>query len=41
MTIAKNIFALLLVAAVLLTVNVIWKRRLMQGESALLAGKAV
>ncbi len=35
------VFALLLVAAVLLTVNVIWKRRLMQGESALLAGKAV
>ena len=35
------VFALLLVAAVLLIVNVIWKRRLMQGESALLAGKAV
>ena len=32
---------LALVAAVLLIVNVIWKRRLMQGESALLAGKAV
>ncbi len=35
------IFVLLLIAAVLLILNVIWKRRLMQGESALLAGKAV
>ena len=33
--------ALVLLAAVLLIVNVIWKRRLMQGEKALLAGKAV
>ena len=32
---------LLLAAAVLLIVNVIWKRRLMRGEQALLAGKAV
>ena len=30
-----------LIAAVLLIVNVIWKRRLMQGEKDLLAGKAV
>ncbi len=35
------VFALVLIAAVLLIVNVIWKRRLMQGEKALLAGKAV
>ena len=35
------VFALVLVAAVLLVLNVIWKRRLMQGEKALLAGKAV
>lgn len=35
------VFALLLLAAVLLIANVIWKRRLMQGEKALLAGKAV
>ena len=35
------VFALVLVAAALLIVNVIWKRRLMQGEKALLAGKAV
>ena len=34
-------FALLVIAAVLLLVNVIWKRRLMQGEQALLSGKAV
>lgn len=33
--------ALLLIAAVLLIVNVIWKRRLMKGEKTLLAGKAV
>ena len=35
------VFALVLIAAVLLIANVIWKRRLMQGEKALLAGKAV
>lgn len=35
------VFALVLAAAALLTVNVIWKRKLMQGEKALLAGKAV
>ena len=35
------VFALVLIAAVLLILNVIWKRRLMQGEKALLAGKAV
>ncbi len=35
------VFALVLLAAVLLIVNVIWKRRLMRGEAALLAGKAV
>lgn len=35
------VFALVLLAAVLLTVNVFWKRRLMQGEKALLGGKAV
>lgn len=35
------VFALVLIAAVLLIVNVIWKRRLMQSEKALLAGKAV
>ncbi|MBQ9210226.1 MAG: hypothetical protein IJ153_00860 [Clostridia bacterium] len=34
------VFALVLLAAALLTVNVIWKRRLMRGEQALLAGKA-
>ena len=33
--------ALLVTAAVLLTVNIIWKRRLMQSEKALLGGKAV
>ncbi len=35
------VFALVLVAAILLIVNVIWKRKLMQSEQALLAGKAV
>ena len=35
------VFALVLLAAALLILNVIWKRRLMQGEKALLAGKAV
>ena len=35
------VFGLVLVAAVLLIVNVIWKRRLMQAEQDLLAGKAV
>jgi len=33
--------AVVLIAAVLLIVNVIWKRRLMQGERDLLSGKAV
>ena len=35
------VFALVLISAALLIVNVIWKRRLMRGEQALLAGKAV
>ena len=35
------VFALVLLAAVLLILNVIWKRRLMRDEKALLAGKAV
>ncbi len=35
------VFALVILAAALLTVNVIWKRRLMQAEKALLDGKAV
>jgi peptidoglycan biosynthesis protein MviN/MurJ (putative lipid II flippase) len=36
------VFVLLIIAAVLLIVNFIWKKRLMQGEKALLqGGKAV